>query len=106
MTPAIKAPLLPNQEPSSSSENEKHGSFAGSCLLPRVVESERQLSLALEAFPVDLQEQLNQYMDKRMDGEALKSYVSHWPAQRWQEYEPLLTYCRELNSLLVAFLSR
>ncbi|KAF8085710.1 hypothetical protein N665_0650s0023 [Sinapis alba] len=32
MTPAIKAPLLPNQEPSSSSsssENEKHGSFAG-----------------------------------------------------------------------------
>ncbi|KAJ0259464.1 Amino acid transporter AVT6D [Hirschfeldia incana] len=30
MTPAIKAPLLPNQEPSSSSSpEEKHGSFAG-----------------------------------------------------------------------------
>ncbi|KAH0930602.1 hypothetical protein HID58_016329 [Brassica napus] len=33
-------------------------------LRKRCVESERQLSLALEAFPVDLQEQLNQYMDK------------------------------------------
>ncbi|CAH2058623.1 unnamed protein product, partial [Thlaspi arvense] len=30
MSPAIKAPLLPNQEPSSSSsEEERHGSFAG-----------------------------------------------------------------------------
>ncbi|CAH8376479.1 unnamed protein product [Eruca vesicaria subsp. sativa] len=29
MTPAIKAPLLPNQDPSSSSPEEKHGSFSG-----------------------------------------------------------------------------
>ncbi|CAN6835693.1 unnamed protein product [Brassica oleracea] len=71
-------------------------------LRKRCVESERQLSLALEAFPVDLQDQLNQYMDKRMDGEALKSYVSHWPAQRWQEYEPLLTYCRDNSVKLIA----
>ncbi|CAN7138036.1 unnamed protein product [Brassica rapa subsp. narinosa] len=71
-------------------------------LRKRCVESERQLSLALEAFPVDLQEQLNQYMDKRMDGEALKSYVSHWPAQRWQEYEPLLTFCRDNSVKLIA----
>lgn len=34
-------------------------------LRKRCVESDRQLSLALEAFPLDLQEQLNQYMDKR-----------------------------------------
>lgn len=31
----------------------------------RCLESERALSLALEAFPCDLQEQLNQYMNKR-----------------------------------------
>ncbi|CAH2058626.1 unnamed protein product [Thlaspi arvense] len=68
----------------------------------RCVESERQLSLALEAFPLDLQEQLNQYIDKRMDGETLKSYVSHWPAQRWQEYEPLLSYCRDNAVKLIA----
>lgn len=34
-------------------------------LRKRCIESDRQLSLALEAFPLDLQEQLNQYMDKR-----------------------------------------
>lgn len=28
-------------------------------------ESDRSISMALEAFPCDLQEQLNQYMDKR-----------------------------------------
>ncbi|KAF2604189.1 hypothetical protein F2Q70_00028638 [Brassica cretica] len=37
-----------------------------------------------------------------MDGEALKSYVSHWPAQRWQEYEPLLTYCCDNSVKLIA----
>ncbi|KAJ0255398.1 Protein RETICULATA-RELATED 6 [Hirschfeldia incana] len=65
-------------------------------------ESERQISVALEAFPLDLQEQLNQYMDKRIDGETLKSYVTDWPAQRWQEYEPLLTYCRDNAVRLIA----
>lgn len=66
------------------------------------VESERPLSLAIEAFPSDLQNQLNQFMDKRIDGERLKSYVSHWTAQRWQEYEPMLNYCRDNEVRLVA----
>ncbi|KAK6235610.1 hypothetical protein SCA6_010947 [Theobroma cacao] len=71
-------------------------------LKKRCVESERPLALAIEAFPSDLQKQLNQFMDKRIDGEQLKSYVSHWPAQRWQEYEPLLNYCRDNEFRLVA----
>ncbi|XP_050250857.1 protein RETICULATA-RELATED 5, chloroplastic-like [Quercus robur] len=65
-------------------------------------ESDRSISLALEAFPCDLQDQLNQYMDKRIDGETLKSYASHWPPQRWQEYQPLLSYCRDNGVQLVA----
>lgn len=34
-------------------------------LTKRCTESDRPISLALEAFPCDMQEQLNQYMDKR-----------------------------------------
>ncbi|CAN6710001.1 unnamed protein product [Malus baccata var. baccata] len=68
----------------------------------KCLKSERALSLALEAFPCNLQDQLNQYMDKSIDGEALKSYTSHWPPQRWQEYEPLLSYCRDNGIRLVA----
>lgn len=34
-------------------------------LRKRCIESERTITLALEAFPSDLQDQLNQYMDKR-----------------------------------------
>lgn len=34
-------------------------------LRKRCLESERPLSVAMEAFPCDLQEQLNQYIDKR-----------------------------------------
>ncbi|KAG7033282.1 Protein RETICULATA-RELATED 5, chloroplastic, partial [Cucurbita argyrosperma subsp. argyrosperma] len=68
----------------------------------RCAESERVLSLALEAFPSNLQEQLNQYTDKKIDGETLKSYTLHWPPQRWQEYEPLLSYCRENGVRLIA----
>ncbi|KAL0382192.1 UNVERIFIED_CONTAM: protein RETICULATA-RELATED 5, chloroplastic [Sesamum calycinum] len=64
-------------------------------LRKRCMEAERPISLALEAFPCDLQAQLNLFTDKRIDGEALKSFVKHWPPQRWQEYEPLLTYCRD-----------
>lgn len=68
----------------------------------RCAESERILSLALEAFPSDLQEHLNQYIDKKIDGETLKSYTSYWPPQRWQEYEPLLSYCRENGVRIIA----
>lgn len=32
----------------------------------------------------------------------MKSYVSHWTAQRWQEYEPMLNYCRDNEVRLVA----
>ncbi|KAL3834792.1 hypothetical protein ACJIZ3_009528 [Penstemon smallii] len=71
-------------------------------LRKRCLEAERTISLALESFPCNLQEQLNQYMDKRIDGEALKSFVTQWPPQRWQEYEPLLTYCRDNGVRLVA----
>lgn len=68
----------------------------------KCLETERPLSLALEAFPLNLQEQLNQFMDKRIDGETLKSFTSHWPPNRWQEYEPLLLYCRDNGVKLVA----
>ncbi|KAK6145583.1 hypothetical protein DH2020_022403 [Rehmannia glutinosa] len=71
-------------------------------LRKRCVEAERPISLALEAFPCDLQEQLNRFMDKRISGEALKSFVTHWSPQRWQEYEPLLNYCRDNGVRLVA----
>ncbi|KAK7379416.1 hypothetical protein VNO80_04876 [Phaseolus coccineus] len=68
----------------------------------RCSEKEKKLSLALEAFPSNLQEPLNQYMDKKIDGDTLKSYTLHWPPQRWQEYEPILSYCRETGIRLVA----
>ncbi|XP_027190424.1 protein RETICULATA-RELATED 5, chloroplastic isoform X1 [Cicer arietinum] len=68
----------------------------------RCVEIDKRLSLALEAFPSDLQELLNQYMDKKIDGETLKSYMVHWPPERWQEYEPILSYCCENGIHLVA----
>ncbi|KAM0013293.1 putative hem-binding uptake, Tiki superfamily, ChaN [Helianthus debilis subsp. tardiflorus] len=71
-------------------------------LAKRCAEANRRITLALEAFPADLQEQLNQFIDKRIDGEALKPFVSYWPAQRWQEYEPLLNYCRDNGVRLVA----
>ncbi|OMO78065.1 hypothetical protein COLO4_24867 [Corchorus olitorius] len=71
-------------------------------LKKRCIEGERSLALAVEAFPSDLQYQLNQFVHKRIDGEELKSYVPHWPAQRWQEYEPLLNYCRDNEIRLVA----
>ncbi|XP_057981376.1 protein RETICULATA-RELATED 5, chloroplastic-like [Malania oleifera] len=71
-------------------------------LRKRCVQAERPISLALEAFPCDLQEQLNQYMDKRIDGVTLRSYASHWPPNCWQEYEPLLRYCRDNGVRLLA----
>lgn len=36
-------------------------------LRKRCIESNRTISLALEAFPCDLQEQLNQFMDRRLN---------------------------------------
>ncbi|XP_047327281.1 protein RETICULATA-RELATED 6, chloroplastic [Impatiens glandulifera] len=71
-------------------------------LRKRCLEAERPISLALEAFPCTLQEQLNQFMDSRIDGETLKSFVSHWPPQHWPEYEPILSYCRDNGVKLVA----
>ncbi|KAI3705008.1 hypothetical protein L1987_75238 [Smallanthus sonchifolius] len=71
-------------------------------LAKKCAEANRQITLALEAFPADLQEQLNQFVDKRIDGETLKPFVSHWPPQRWQEYEPLLNYCRDNGIRVVA----
>ncbi|KAJ9539883.1 hypothetical protein OSB04_026389 [Centaurea solstitialis] len=71
-------------------------------LAKRCVEVNRSITLALEAFPADLQGQLDQYIDRRIDGETLKPFVSHWPPQRWQEYEPLLTYCRDNAVRIIA----
>ncbi|CAI9772193.1 unnamed protein product [Fraxinus pennsylvanica] len=71
-------------------------------LMKRCLEADRPISLALEAFPCNLQGQLNQYMEKGIDEETLKSLVTHWSAQRWQEYEPLLSYCRDNGVRLIA----
>ncbi|CAO2195113.1 unnamed protein product [Urochloa humidicola] len=71
--------------------------LAASC-----AEAGRSISLAFEAFPCDLQEQLNRFMDGRIDGNTLKLYTSHWAPERWQEYEPLLNYCRDNGIKLVA----
>uniref|UniRef100_A0A0D9V7B7 PX domain-containing protein n=1 Tax=Leersia perrieri TaxID=77586 RepID=A0A0D9V7B7_9ORYZ len=71
-------------------------------LAVRCAEAGRRISLALEAFPCNLQEQLNQFMDGRIDGNNLRLYTSHWAPERWQEYEPLLNYCRDNGVKLVA----
>ncbi|XP_068641711.1 protein RETICULATA-RELATED 6, chloroplastic-like [Aristolochia californica] len=68
----------------------------------KCIEQGRPVSLALEIFPCTLQEQLNQFMDGRIDGEGLKSFTLHWPPHRWQEYEPILNYCRDNRVRLVA----
>lgn len=71
-------------------------------LRKRCVDSDKSLSLALEAFPYELQEQLDQFMDRRIDGDTLRKYTTHWPPERWQEYEALLNYCRDNSIRLVA----
>ncbi|KAG2601636.1 hypothetical protein PVAP13_5KG613600 [Panicum virgatum] len=38
----------------------------------------------------------------RIDGNTLRLYTSHWAPERWQEYEPLLNYCRDNGIKLVA----
>ncbi|CAM0955019.1 unnamed protein product [Alopecurus aequalis] len=67
-------------------------------LAGRCKEAQRGLALALEAFPCDLQQQLDQFMS----GNILKQYTLHWPSERWQEYEPLLNFCRDNGIKLVA----
>ncbi|KAG8085910.1 hypothetical protein GUJ93_ZPchr0010g8407 [Zizania palustris] len=71
-------------------------------LATRCAEAERSVAVALEAFPCNLQQQLDQFMDGRIDGSILKLYTLHWPQERWQEYEPLLNYCRDTRIKLVA----
>ncbi|XP_027110701.2 protein RETICULATA-RELATED 5, chloroplastic-like isoform X1 [Coffea arabica] len=71
-------------------------------LKKRCDEAERRISLALDAFPSNLQALLNEYLDKKIDGETLKSFLRHWPPERWQEYEPLISYCRANGIQLVA----
>ncbi|XXG44227.1 hypothetical protein AAC387_Pa01g4088 [Persea americana] len=68
----------------------------------RCSELDRTVSVAIEAFPCDLQEQLDKFMDRRIDGESLRSYTIHWPPERWQEYEPLLNYCHDNGIRIVA----
>lgn len=68
----------------------------------RCLESDKSISVAMEAFPSNLQEEVNQFIDKRTDGEELKSLMKHWPPQQWQEYEPLLSYCRDNGIRIVA----
>ncbi|ONK77127.1 uncharacterized protein A4U43_C02F3370 [Asparagus officinalis] len=91
-----EAELVPDKD-DRELELEIVRSLRGKCL-----EKERPVSLAMEAFPCNLQEQLDQFVDGRIDGGTLRSYTSHWPAQRWQEYEPLLNYCRDNGVKLVA----
>uniref|UniRef100_A0A0A8XU89 Haem-binding uptake Tiki superfamily ChaN domain-containing protein n=1 Tax=Arundo donax TaxID=35708 RepID=A0A0A8XU89_ARUDO len=71
-------------------------------LAGRCADAGRGLALALEAFPCDLQQQLDQFIDGRIDGSILKLYTLHWPPERWQEYEPLLNYCRDTGIKLIA----
>ncbi|XP_057873190.2 protein RETICULATA-RELATED 5, chloroplastic [Cryptomeria japonica] len=65
-------------------------------------EQERPISLALQAFPSNLQSQLNEYMNQRINVNDLKSFISHWPVQQWEEYKPLLQYCCTNGVRLIA----
>ncbi|WCJ19965.1 hypothetical protein M5689_002233 [Euphorbia peplus] len=71
-------------------------------LRKRCVESEKSISVAMEAFPCDFQSRLNEYMDRTIDGEALKAALLHWSPERWIEYEPLLSYCRDNGVKIIA----
>ncbi|KAJ0975535.1 hypothetical protein J5N97_017500 [Dioscorea zingiberensis] len=70
-------------------------------LRSRCLEQQRPISLALEAFPCNLQEQLNQFMAGRIDSKSLRSYTLQATESKC-EYEPLLKYCRENEVKLVA----
>ncbi|KAG0620209.1 hypothetical protein M758_4G198200 [Ceratodon purpureus] len=63
---------------------------------------QRPVSLALDAFPVSLQKSLDKYMSKRLSDAELKAMVGFWPNGLWQEYLPLLQYCRSAGVRLMA----
>ncbi|CAN1812168.1 Protein RETICULATA-RELATED 6, chloroplastic [Linum perenne] len=71
-------------------------------LRARCVDSQRLISLAMEAFHTELQPMLDDYLDKRIDEEAFKALLQDWPPERWQEYEPLLSYCRDNGVRIIA----
>lgn len=68
----------------------------------RCFEQQRPVSLALEAFPCTLQPQLNAYMSKRLSDKQLRELLPHWPDERWEQYQPLLQYCRSNGVRLMA----
>ncbi|KAL3680487.1 hypothetical protein R1sor_023443 [Riccia sorocarpa] len=55
----------------------------------------RGVTVALEAFPIVLQPQLNLYMNKKITDEKLRALVPALPEDRWQGYLPILQYCRD-----------
>lgn len=65
-------------------------------------ELQHPVSLALDAFPVTLQKSLDRYMDKRISDDQLKAMVGFWHKGLWQEYLPLLQYCRANGVRLMA----
>lgn len=65
-------------------------------------ELQHPVSLALDAFPVTLQTSLDQYMNKKLSDADLKAMVGFWPNGLWQEYLPLLQYCRASGVRLMA----
>ncbi|KAJ7531066.1 hypothetical protein O6H91_14G031200 [Diphasiastrum complanatum] len=71
-------------------------------LRDKCFEQRRPVTLAFEAFPCTLQTQLNKYMSKRLTDDELKALVTSWPTGRWQEYEPILHYCRDNGVRLMA----
>lgn len=60
------------------------------------------VSLALDAFPVTFQNALDQYMNGTISDGTLKVMVEFWPTGLWQEYLPLLQYCRAAGVRLMA----
>lgn len=65
-------------------------------------EQARPMSLALDAFPASLQKSLDAYMSNRLSDAELKSLVEFWPTGRWEEFSPLLQYCRAAGVRLMA----
>ncbi|EFJ19988.1 hypothetical protein SELMODRAFT_177305 [Selaginella moellendorffii] len=71
-------------------------------LRDRCFEQQRPVTLAIEAFPCLLQGSLNQFMNKSSDSADLKAQVLDWPEGRWEQYQPLLEYCRDNGVRLMA----
>lgn len=62
----------------------------------------RPVTVAFSGFPRPLQKQLELYQENRLADEELKEYVLHWPAGRWEEFLPVLHYCRDNGVQLYA----